>query len=98
VDERPARAEAARHDTFPDGSRLASVDIPNRRMRILDTGADQPREVSFSYQSNGVRIYCVIAGPDGKIYAGRFLILKNKKTLPNPPVIAISFGCESWND
>ncbi len=55
---------------FPDGSRfrLSNRDLVLRRMEVWDAGAEEPREVGFDYESPGVRIYSMVAGPDGRIY------------------------------
>ncbi|MGI5818628.1 MAG: hypothetical protein ACOX9R_11090 [Armatimonadota bacterium] len=64
---------------FPDGSRLVSnmrVDVPNRVLRIREAGADEPRELSFDYDSPGLGIYSMVAGPDGKVYGATGLPLR----------------------
>src|SRR5690625_3084150 len=40
---------------FPDGSKLVSIDFLNKTMKILDAGETSEREISFSYESSGVR-------------------------------------------
>jgi acyl dehydratase len=64
---------------FPDGSRLVSnmrVDVPNRVLHILEPGAEEPREVAFDYDSPGLGIYSMVAGPEGKIYGATGLPLR----------------------
>lgn len=63
-------------NTFPDGSRYTTVDVHNRTMSILDAGAETPREVHFDYDSPGVGIYSMVAGPDGKVYGATGLPLR----------------------
>ncbi|MGD9495044.1 MAG: hypothetical protein AB7Y46_01915 [Armatimonadota bacterium] len=53
---------------FPDGARVMRVDVPNRTLLVLDAGAAVAREVRFDYDSPGVPIYSMVAGPDGRIY------------------------------
>lgn len=76
VEEAPPRVVTRRVDTFPDGSRYQRVNIPDRVMQILDAGAEAPREVRFSYESTGVNIYTLIAGPDGKIHGATGIPLR----------------------
>ncbi len=68
--ERPPSAAGRRHDVFPDGSRfrLSSQDLAARRMEVFDAGGDEPQVVRFDYESPGVPIYTLVAGPDGRIY------------------------------
>lgn len=54
--------------TFPDGSRITGISIPDRKLSITDAGAKEPRELRFDYASTGVTIYTIVAGPDGKIH------------------------------
>ncbi len=76
VEEPPVRAVPSTNHAFPDGSRLAAIDVADRTMRILDAGAAEPREVRFDYQSTGVNIYTIIAGPDGKIHGATGIPLR----------------------
>ena len=68
IDEPPVDPAPTAHRTFPDGSGIARVEVADRVMQILEAGADEPREVSFDYESTGVSIYTMIEGPDGNIY------------------------------
>jgi streptogramin lyase len=61
---------------FPDGTRLAKVDVNGRSMQIMDAGADKPREVKFDYASPGVNIYSMALGPDGNIWGATGLPLR----------------------
>ncbi len=63
-------------DTFPDGSRYTHVDVADRILHILDAGADEPREVHFDYESAGVNIYTIIAGPDDKVHGATGIPLR----------------------
>ena len=54
--------------SFPDGSRIQHIHVPDRIMTIRD--ADETvREVSFDYEgAQGPNIYSIIEGPDGALY------------------------------
>ncbi len=58
------------HTRFPDGSRLASCDLVEREMAIVDAGTEQARRVSFDYTSEGADIMGMAAAPDGTICGG----------------------------
>ncbi|MFW6437854.1 MAG: hypothetical protein ACOCZ7_02465 [Armatimonadota bacterium] len=79
VEEPPVDRVAVDRMLFPDGSRLVSdmrVDVPNRVLRIAEPGAEEPRELAFDYDSPGLGIYSMVAGPDGKIYGATGLPLR----------------------
>lgn len=61
------RTTVGPHGQWPDGSRFATVDVPNRRATIVDAGEEEPREIEFDYASGGVNIYSLIGAPDGRI-------------------------------
>ncbi len=52
---------------FPDGSTIR-LNVNDRQLSVFESGREEPRVVSFNYQSDGVPIYNIIAGPDGKVY------------------------------
>ena len=79
IEEPPVGRASTNSMVFPDGSRIVSdvrVDVPNRTLRILDAGAEQPREVRFDYDSPGLGIYSMVAGPDGRICGATGLPLR----------------------
>jgi hypothetical protein len=76
IEKPPVEAVPASTDRFPDGSRLARVNVADRRMHILDAGAEQPREVRFDYESTGVNIYTIIAGPDDRVHGATGIPLR----------------------
>jgi hypothetical protein len=76
IDGEPAEAVTEKTDTFPDGSRYTDVNVMDKRMFILDRGADERREVCFDYESAGVNIYTIIAGPDEKVYGATGIPLR----------------------
>ncbi len=53
---------------FPDGSHFSGFNVLDREVLVHDVGAKEPRRVRFSYESPGVRIYNLVAGPDGRVY------------------------------
>ncbi len=64
---------------FPDGSLIvgdARVDVPNRTVQIREADAEEPRQVHFEYDSPGLGIYSMVAGPDGMIYGATGLPLR----------------------
>jgi len=77
VEQAPPKVPARRKvDTFPDGSRYARVNIPDRALQIIDAGSQTPRDVRFDYQSTGVNIYTIVAGTDGKIHGATGIPLR----------------------
>ena len=76
IDKPPVGAVSERTDTFPDGSRYTHVEVADRTMSILDSGADDPREVHFDYESTGVNIYTIIAGPDDRVHGATGIPLR----------------------
>lgn len=54
--------------TFPDGSRITEINIPDRKFFIKDADTKESRELHFDYASTGVTIYTIVSGPNGKIY------------------------------
>lgn len=54
--------------TFPDGSRIVDLDLPEKFAVIQDAGAEQPRTVEFDYATQGSHVVSLGAGPDGKVY------------------------------
>jgi streptogramin lyase len=60
---------------FPDGTR-AQVDVHNRNLRILDAEGETVHEVAFDYESDGVNIYSMVAGTDGKIWGATGIPLR----------------------
>jgi outer membrane protein assembly factor BamB len=72
-------ASESRCWTFPDGARIVGNvrgDVPNRRLKILDAGAEEPRELTLDYDSPGARIHSMIEGPDGRIYGSTGIPLR----------------------
>ena len=65
-----------RNAHFPDGSRYTAVSVADRTAWILDTGAEEPRQIRFDYDSTGVNIYTIIAGPDGMIHGATGIPLR----------------------
>lgn len=76
LDKPPVEAVSNHTDTFPDGSRYTGVNVMDRMMHILDVGADEPRVVTFDYESTGVNAYTIIAGPDDKVYGATGIPLR----------------------
>lgn len=68
VEKPPAPAPTRDPYIFPDKSRLVKADVPNRALYIQEPHAAEPHVVKFEYQTPGVPIFSMVAGPDGKIY------------------------------
>lgn len=83
IDEPPVEAQSNQPDTFPDGSRYTGADVADRTLHILDAGADEPREVHFDYESSGVNIYTLVAGPDNKVHGATGIPLRIWKFDPD---------------
>ena len=52
---------------FPDGSRIAGLDVPERTLVVEEADGTQ-RRVDFDYQSGGSLIYTMTLAPDNAIY------------------------------
>jgi len=57
------------HRNFPNGERLASVDLVNRKMAVT-TAEGETRELEFDYTSEGAHLMGLAAAPDGTICGG----------------------------
>lgn len=49
------------HESFPDGSKLAEFDLPDRRFTIVEPDGER-REVTFDYESAGAGVASLTAG------------------------------------
>ena len=58
------------HDTFPDGKRITTYSLVDRRLAVTDPKTGQTRSFSFDYKSQGAHIMGVAAAPDGTICGG----------------------------
>jgi hypothetical protein len=58
------------HRTFPDGRRIKTLDLAERRLVVEDPQAKTTRTSSFDYMSEGALIMGVAAAPDGTICGG----------------------------
>ena len=76
IEKPPVGAASSATNTFPDGSRYTHVEVADRIMHVQDLGADEPREVHFDYESTGVNIYTIIAGPDDKVHGATGIPLR----------------------
>lgn len=76
IEQPPVEPVSRATNTFPDGSSYTRVDIDDRTLSILDSGASEPREVQFDYESTGVNIYTIIAGPDHKVHGATGIPLR----------------------
>ena len=52
---------------FPDGSRIAELDIPDRIL-VIEEADGTRRHVDFDYESEGSSIYTVVHAPDNALY------------------------------
>ncbi|MDA0745689.1 MAG: hypothetical protein O2954_04175 [bacterium] len=76
VDRQGHTATVTSPGVWPDGSRFTTVDVSNRKAKILDVGAQEPREITFDYSDAGVRIYSLVGGPDGNLYGATGIPLR----------------------
>lgn len=60
---------------FGDGSRIASISVPNKRMKIIERNGDE-RELDFEYDSSGRAIYSLEKGNDGLLYGSTGIPLR----------------------
>jgi streptogramin lyase len=92
VDEAAARAPHPTRspEQFPDGAQLATMDVYNRVMLVVEPGGDTTREVPFDYDSPGVNIYTMTAAPDGTLWGSTGLPLRLWRFDP------ATDGIENW--
>lgn len=69
VDRAPMRAgsQGSLFRGFPDGSRIAQLNIPDRIL-VIEEADGTERRVDFDYESEGSRIYTLTLAPDNAIY------------------------------
>lgn len=60
---------------FPDGSRIASISVPNKVATVRNTDGSE-HTIEFEYDSTGRAIYSLEAGPDGNIYGSTGIPLR----------------------
>ncbi|NLC57488.1 MAG: hypothetical protein GX774_11675 [Armatimonadetes bacterium] len=58
------------HREFPDGKRVRTCDLVERRLVVEDPQTGQAKEVRFDYTSEGAHIMGLAAAPDGTICGG----------------------------
>ncbi len=58
------------HQVFPDGTRIKSLDLLERKLVTEDPKNGSERTVSFQYQSEGAWVMGVAVSPDGTIAGG----------------------------
>jgi hypothetical protein len=58
------------HDRFPDGRRIVTLDLIERRLVIEDPKTKQRTTLRFDYQSEGAHVMGLAAAPDGTICGG----------------------------
>lgn len=58
------------HRIFPDGKRLLTCDLVERRLVVEDPASGDAHEVSFDYTSQGAHLMGVAHAPDGTICGG----------------------------
>jgi len=68
---KPARGKTGSQESvfrsFPDGSQIAELDVPERLLRVQETDGTV-RELTFEYESEGSGIQSIVQGPDGAVY------------------------------
>ncbi len=63
-------SQALFHNRFPDGKRITSYSLVDRRLAVRDPKTRQTRTFSFDYRSEGAHIMGVAAAPDGTVCGG----------------------------
>ncbi|MFQ5809978.1 MAG: hypothetical protein ACE5JM_10200 [Armatimonadota bacterium] len=58
------------HRAFPDGKRLRTCDLVNRKLVVEDPKTGQTKELSFDYASEGAHLMGLAAAPNGTIAGG----------------------------
>jgi hypothetical protein len=65
-----AGAQDLFHQNFPDGRRLQTCDLTERRLVVEDPSAGTSHEVRFEYESEGAHLMGVAHAPDGTVCGG----------------------------
>ena len=63
-------SQALFHRDFPDGKRLQTCDLVERRLVVEDPASSTTHEVNFDYTSEGAHLMGVAHAPDGTICGG----------------------------
>ncbi|MFC7524279.1 hypothetical protein ACFQRK_10015 [Parapedobacter sp. GCM10030251] len=63
-------SQALRHLTFPDGRRVANLDLINRQLTTEDAAGASRKTVNFDYSTEGSWVMGVAASPDGRSIIG----------------------------
>ena len=58
------------HREFPDGKKIKSLDLLNRKLIVEDPKTNTEKEVGFDYASEGAWVMGVATSPDGTIAGG----------------------------
>lgn len=58
------------HRDFPDGKRIAELDLVNRVLKVNEPDTGRLHEVGFEYTSEGAHVMGIAAAPDGTICGG----------------------------
>jgi hypothetical protein len=53
---------------FPDGRILKNYNLPEKWLEIEDPKSKKVQRITFHYESEGVSITSLVAGPDGRVY------------------------------
>lgn len=62
--------QALFHRDFPDGQKIKTLDLLTKKLVVENPGKGPPREVSFTYDSEGALIMGVATAPDQTITGG----------------------------
>ncbi|MGB7161496.1 MAG: hypothetical protein WBD40_25780, partial [Tepidisphaeraceae bacterium] len=68
--------QALFHATFPDGKRIKSCDLLERKLTIEDPKSGDVRQLPFEYTSEGAGVMGVEAAPDGTITGGTYFPMR----------------------
>jgi hypothetical protein len=92
-----AGSQVLAYSDFPDGAKLKSCDLTERKLTVLDAKSKTPRTMSFDYTSDGAIVMGAIACPDGTITGGTTFPMRCFVYDPKTDKITNRIAHGQWN-
>ncbi|MBM4000725.1 MAG: hypothetical protein FJ297_14505 [Planctomycetes bacterium] len=85
------------HSTFPDGCRVVSLDLAERRLVVEGPANGERKAIPFDYASEGAHIMGLAAAPDGTICGGTSFPMRCFRYDPRADAWHHRDGHSQWN-
>ena len=85
------------HCCFPDGKQLATCDLVNRLLVVVDPADGTRKELRFDYSSEGAHIMGLAAAPDGTISGGTAFPMRSFSFDPDSDTWTNRASYGQWN-